>query len=245
MLKLISLNTEMERHWEKISALMLRESPDIVCLQETTQATVDLLSQYGLTYTFQPHHDRSIDDKDLQLGLAIGPRFPFTIKQFCYYQAREGEHNSALRGDMINNCCLHASIDTPNGNFDVVTTHFTWSPNGDMATPEQQADMRAVLKTLADYPPHVLCGDFNLARHHHALYAELTKNYTDAIPMEYQSSLDKNLHRCGNDPELQHLFTKYMVDYLFTQPPYQASAVRLEFDVSDHAAVIANITCPT
>ena len=66
--------------------------------------------------------------------------------------------------------------------------------------------------------------------------------YTDTIPANYTSSLDKTLHRKGDDPSRAHLFTDFMVDYLFTKPDYQASDVRLEFGISDHAAVVATIS---
>jgi hypothetical protein len=35
-----------------------------------------------------------------------------------------------------------------------------------------------------------------------------------------------------------------MVDYVFSQPPYQVSDVALHFGVSDHAAVMANVSIP-
>lgn len=33
-----------------------------------------------------------------------------------------------------------------------------------------------------------------------------------------------------------------MVDYIFTQPPYDVKNVKLVFGVSDHAAIIADIS---
>jgi hypothetical protein len=62
------------------------------------------------------------------------------------------------------------------------------------------------------------------------------------VPAHYRSSLDNNLHRLAEKPELAHLFTDYMVDYLLVQPPYHAHDVRLEFGVSDHAAIIATLS---
>jgi len=38
-----------------------------------------------------------------------------------------------------------------------------------------------------------------------------------------------------------HLFTHFMVDYIFIQPPYRAENVEFIFGVSDHAAVVAEV----
>ena len=89
--------------------------------------------------------------------------------------------------------------------------------------------------------PHVFCGDFNIPRGHNVLYETLTTRYTDSVPATYASSLDKNIHRKGDDISRAHLFTSFMVDYVFTQKPYQAENVRLEFGISDHAAVVADV----
>ena len=85
-----------------------------------------------------------------------------------------------------------------------------------------------------------------MPRGHNKLYEVITQKYTDTIPRHYRSSLDRNLHRLGKKTDLnQPIFDAYMVDYIFTQPPFEASDIHLEFGVSDHAAVIGNIYFPT
>jgi endonuclease/exonuclease/phosphatase family metal-dependent hydrolase len=65
--------------------------------------------------------------------------------------------------------------------------------------------------------------------------------YQDEIPKHYQSSLDRNLHRLGKVKLDQPIFDKFMVDYIFAKPEYEVTGERLEFGVSDHAAVVAHI----
>ena len=81
----------------------------------------------------------------------------------------------------------------------------------------------------------------NIPRHHNFLYEKFLEQYKDNIPAEYKSSLDKSMHLFGNDSEKNVLFTDYMVDYIFSQAPYRVQNVRLEFGISDHAAVIADV----
>jgi endonuclease/exonuclease/phosphatase family metal-dependent hydrolase len=125
--------------------------------------------------------------------------------------------------------------------YHIATTHFTWTPDGAVPSDAQHESMRAFLAHIKTLPAHVISGDFNIPRHHNPLYGELMQHYKDAIPQTLSSSLDPTLHRLGNDPDKHHLFTDYMVDYVLVQEPYRAEDVRLEFGISDHAAVVAHI----
>jgi hypothetical protein len=82
----------------------------------------------------------------------------------------------------------------------------------------------------------------NMPRGYNANYEHFIKRYIDTIPKQYMSSLDRNLHRLGSDPDLKSpMFESYMVDYIFSQPPYIVEDVLLHFGVSDHAGVTAII----
>jgi hypothetical protein len=78
-----------------------------------------------------------------------------------------------------------------------------------------------------------LFGDFNAPRGKE-IFSIFTEKLKDNIPLNYETSLDENLHRAGK--------LTYMVDGCFTTPEYVASDVELRFGVSDHAAVLATIT---
>ena len=126
--------------------------------------------------------------------------------------------------------------------YSIATVHLMVTPDG-KEIPAQTASVKKLLKFLDTKEPHILCGDFNIPRGYNTNYHLFTDKYIDTIPHLYTSSLDRTLHRDGNNPELHSpIFDIYMVDYIFSQPPYSVSDVRLEFGVSDHAAVLAQIS---
>jgi hypothetical protein len=55
--------------------------------------------------------------------------------------------------------------------------------------------------------------------------------------MQYITSIDADLHRDGDKVR-----KPLMVDGLFTSPIYKCSNVRLQNGVSDHMAIVAEIT---
>jgi endonuclease/exonuclease/phosphatase family metal-dependent hydrolase len=126
--------------------------------------------------------------------------------------------------------------------YTCATTHFTWTENGLIPSPQQIQSLERLNAFATDSKPHLLCGDFNIPRHQNSLYDSLVGQYKDNIPPHYTSSLDKTFHRLGQNPEKDFMFTSLMVDYVFTKPPYKASDVRLEFGLSDHAAIVATIS---
>lgn len=122
--------------------------------------------------------------------------------------------------------------------YRIGTTHFIWTPDG-QPDEHQRQDLKSLFVALKAQDDMVFCGDFNAPRGGE-IFSELAKRYTDNIPQHYTGSIDVSLHRAGQiDAErLGHL----MVDGLFTTPGYVATDVRLQFGVSDHAAVVATIT---
>jgi endonuclease/exonuclease/phosphatase family metal-dependent hydrolase len=124
----------------------------------------------------------------------------------------------------------------------VYTTHFTWTEDGETPSQEQIESMNALLTHTQTLEPHLLCGDFNIPRNINYLYKNLVGEYVDNIPAQYVSSLDKDLHRLKDNMEKKRVLDTFMVDYVFSQHPYKVSDVRLEFDLSDHAAVVGTVT---
>jgi exonuclease III len=238
-MKLISLNVEGITHQTRVLSFLETAAADVLCLQEAPEAFVSKLLQWGYHTTFAPMMIHTGGEETFPEGVLLASREPHNADIHYYYQpqpniiAFDPTDFRATKAQVV----ILAQL----GEVTIATTHFTWGPDGSAATPEQTADLRALLNYLASKSPHVLCGDFNLPRGHNPLYPELCKHYTDTIPRNYRSSLDGTLHRRGGSPDKAFLFTDYMVDYLFTQPPYTASDVILTFGISDHAAVSARI----
>lgn len=240
-MKLVSLNMEGERHIERVLPFLKAEAPETICLLEAPQLFQHHLQELGYHTSFAPMLVRERDHTSHNEGIILASKHPFTCEEQYYHGSRDTIKIYQGAKEAISNVVLLAQIDTPEGDIRLLTTHVMVTPHG-ASNEHQRRGIRALLEILDTQPPHIICGDFNMPRGHNDQYPLFTERYTDSIPDTYASSLDRNLHQLGSDPTLQDpIFDAYMVDYVFTQEPYQAENVRLEFDVSDHAAVIADI----
>ncbi len=220
------------------------EEADVVCLQEAQQHTLGLFADCGYDTNFLPLTQRVIGDKVAIEGIAICSRLPLQNMGHYIYHGDPStvpvfDNKHIIRA--YRNGILHGEV-VHNGNtYTIATTHFTWNPQGDTASEEQIESMRKLLAYTNALPPHIICGDFNIPRNHNPLYDEIIRHYSDGVPLQYTSSLDRNLHRHGSESDKEILFSSFMVDYIFTQTPYTASDVRLVFGISDHAGVVGNV----
>jgi endonuclease/exonuclease/phosphatase family metal-dependent hydrolase len=244
-MKLLTVNMEGVVHLDRIKTLVATELPDTLCLQEAPDLFADALHTLGYATSFAPMIIRQQLGREFIEGVMIASRFPFTAKTSYYYRAQPTivQFNETDKEGTISHPILMAAVATPTeGTYMIGTTHIMVTKDG-AESEHQRKGITALLHQLASEVPHILCGDFNMPRGYNPLYTDVTKQYTDTIPLHYASSLDRNLHRLGNNPQLTRpIFDTFMVDYIFTQPPYQAHNVRLQFGVSDHAAVVADIT---
>ncbi len=244
MAKIITLNIETNKHYGTVLPFLDKENADIICLQEAPELFASELTKRGYQTVYAPMLLKNINDTITNVGIMIASKYPLTHKTVYYHQNQAAVtlYNS---GDSVETRSLpyiFASIEIDEIPFYIATTHMIDTDDG-REDPLQIQMTEKFLSLISKENAHVLCGDFNIPRGFNALYDEILKYYTDTIPTIYQSSLDKNIHKLGNRTDLNApIFEKYMVDYLFTQPPYTASDVRLQFGVSDHAAVIATLT---
>ncbi len=178
-----------------------------------------------------------------KIGVALATKLPHSIQKVYYHRSENdlsvssGKNNSIISAFAY----LIANFELNNDIYTIATTHMADTEDGH--EDEYQVEiMNKMLASLAKEKAHCLCGDFNMPRGYNILYEEVTKIYSDSIPQEYKSSLDRNLHRDGKMKLDQPIFDSYMVDYIFTQSPYKADEVCLEFGVSDHAGVVAYIS---
>ncbi len=243
-MKLISLNIEGNIHFGSILPFLKNENPDVICLQEIFESDLHLFEALGYKSAFLPMTTKDESGTQQKIGVSIFSRAVQQNVHTFYYSNEQKEvpilnrndrENTIMHGALFVDCVVNEKT------FVVGTTHFTWTPLGESPSKHQASDLDSYLETIQICPSHIMCGDFNIPRLKSPLYPKLIQNYTDSVPAEYSSSLDKNLHRLGAVPNALHLFETFMVDYVFTQPPYIASDVRLEFGVSDHAAVVATI----
>jgi len=245
-MKLVSVNIEGDKHLEHVLPFMERENPDVLCLQEVFEDTASKLASENYTYTFLPMALKERDGALVATGVALLVRkILHTTFETLYYHTTPGKLCVLDRDDQehtVRHGIVFASIQEQEKTYRIGTTHFTWVERGEVVSSVQEQHMIHLLKEVSGIQQHVLCGDFNIPRHHNYLYEKLTEHYRDEIPSEYVSSLDKNLHRHGTDPDKAHLFDQFMVEYIFSQPPYMITDVRLEFGISDHAAIVGEVS---
>jgi len=244
VMKLISINIEEDKHLARVLPFILKELPDVLCLQEVYEENLPDFQKMGYDGEFAPMAYIQEQEKSKVVGTALLTYH--TLKNFELFYYR-GSRETVCHFDRSNvfetqqKAVLCADILIGDETFTIATTHFTWTPDGNTANSAQIVDMEKFLAYIATMKPHVICGDFNIPRHHNPLYKKLTQHYMDTIPQQYTSSLDSSLHRLGHMPDKKEIFESFMVDYIFTQPPYEATDVRLEFGVSDHAGIVGTI----
>ena len=236
-LKLISLNIEGHKHAEVVLPFLKKESPDVFCLQELYEAdAARFASELSMEFYYVPMglhnaqnevHGVGIYSKT-QIVRSVQHRYggaPFATSLFdtTDYETRHASQ-----------CFSLALIETEKDGrkYSVGTTHFPVTRHGE-ATDFQREDMRALLQILEGQDEFVLCGDFNAPRGGE-IFSMLVERYKDNVPAEYTSSIDGNLHRAGQLP--------YMVDGMFSTPGYSLSNVRMVSGVSDHCALVAEVT---
>lgn len=241
-MKLVSLNIEGHRHEDLVLPFLKREEPDVVCLQEAPRSFQDKLQSLWYYTQFVATTIKNGSDERYTEGLIIAARSSFQTNNYFYRKPTKEVpvFDTYAKFGTSWRSLFMAGIKHEGEMFNIATTHFCWSPDG-LSTPNQREGMDRLLAAIKKQPHHVFCGDFNIPRGHNKLYEDLVEYYKDNVPESYESSLDAKYHKKGSDPEKSYLFTSYMVDYVFTQPAYVAKNVRLEFGVSDHAAVVAEI----
>ncbi len=244
MLKLISINIETNKHYDRILPFFQRENPDVVCLQEAPESFANELQRLGFETFFTPMciDKDPTSDELTTIGLIMASKFPFESKAIYYHKPtdeivlfdRSDFHNT------VSDAYIFSSIKTQEGIYNIATTHPLKTKDG-AEDDFQIGIINVMLEKLALEESHIICGDFNIPRGYNSNYNLIAAKYKDCIPETYKSSLDKDLHVKGHNEPNGPITDVYMVDYIFTQPPYRAEHVRLEFGLSDHAGIVAEI----
>lgn len=244
MLKLLYLNIEGDNHLDAVASLVRQEDPDLICFNEVFEVDVPLLKHsFGLDCLFVPamtilSPSRFRLSNKGNIGTLVLSKSRILSSQIEYYEGNPKlvPELTDTNGNAANRFVLWAEVEKEGENFLVATTHFTITEAG-RASDLQRRNMRKILKILEGHKEFVLCGDFNAPRGGE-IFGLLSSRYKDCIPSSVTTTLDRNLHRSGFKEE----FPDFVVDGLFTSPGVYAHNVRVEFGVSDHCAVLADIS---
>ncbi|OGG69465.1 hypothetical protein A3F27_01015 [Candidatus Kaiserbacteria bacterium RIFCSPHIGHO2_12_FULL_53_13] len=236
--KLISLNVEGSQHLDLVLPFLEREMPDIATIQELNEEDIPRFSKAlgGSSYLYGPMARQLRDGVSAVFGIGIFSRLSMRKKNIFYYHGGpesipDSDFDKPETYSMTNRALAICDAEKEGVAFRIVTTHFTWSPEG-QPTELQREDMRKVLWTLDASGEFVLTGDFNAPRGGE-IFNTFAGHYKDNVPASYTTSIDGTLHRAGQLP--------YMVDGLFSTPGYTVSDVEMVSGLSDHCALRAMI----
>lgn len=243
-MKLISCNIEWDRHLDTVIPFIKETRPDVLCLQELLEPDIPLFEEIigGKGY-FVPTMCIETSRGTVPEGIGIFSRYAKENVRALPYSGSVGASYlysaspETWDKDYELRALAAADVLFEGGSYRILTTHFNWTQKG-TSTPEQLQAMQRMLELLKKEEPFILAGDMNAPRGGNT-FSLLADVYIDHIPAQYTGSVDVALHKAGKiDGER---LSTLMVDGLFTTSEYSAKDVRLEFGVSDHAAIVATI----
>ena len=245
---LVSVNIEMSKHLELVTAFLARMNPEVLCVQEVMEHDIPLIARASgcAEWRFLPMTHRTDEDPLMNgtMGVGIFSRLPIATSSMSYYRgdsATVPEFDGTdveSKSRTINHGVLICDIEKEGATFRIATMHFTWTPHG-APDEHQREDIKKLLAILAASGELVFTGDLNAPRSDE-IFAQLAAAYRDNIPPQHITSIDLDLHRVGR--QQAHELAYRMVDGLFTTPAYAASDVELHLGVSDHCAITATIS---
>ena len=239
-MKFVSINIEGDKHFERILPFLIAKKPDVLALQEIFEADLDIIKQTtGLTNcVFYPQANITKPNIHLPVrgnwGLAIFAKEIVSHEAFYYFGHKDGivATFENEKPDLIDRVVIVAKAKVADQIFQVATVHFTWSGKAE-TTEAQKVDYIVLQAFLDQFEEMIFCGDLNAMRGAE-IWSALAKKYTDNIPAEVETTIDKNLHKSGKDIRL-------VVDALFTSSHYLVSDVQVVPNTSDHMAVMGEI----
>jgi len=238
-LTFVSVNIERSKHLDLVLPFLAKRNAEVVCIQELMERDIPLFEKIlGMKSTFAPMTQHPAEGAPGIMGIGIFSLLPMRRMSAIYYVGNandipDHEVKNEYNRQSVNHAVLMCELEKEAELCTIATTHFTWTPNGDATDDGQRRDVSKLLEVLGHTKEFVLSGDFN-AKRGGEIFTQIAEKYKDAIPREYTSSIDGNIHRSGALP--------YMVDGLFTTAAYAASNVELVSGVSDHCAIVATIT---
>lgn len=238
-MRILSLNIEGHRHRDRIKDFFLKESFDVIFLQELFKNDVEFFKDCAdSTYTlFSPMIKRQDFRGEQQLtkspieimGVGVFSKLPINWSATLFYSGSITKipFFSTNENQNVNHIILAIDIATKNKKLRLATTHFTWSPEG-QATDLQREHLTKMLQICETFKIDFICGDFNAPRGRE-IFARIEEHYTDNVPKDVTTTLDKNFHRAGD--------LQYVVDGLFTKPPLVMTHTKVHSGISDHMGV--------
>lgn len=240
-IKLVTINIEGDKHFDRVFPFLQLQQADVVCLQEVFEADLELFTvQLGGTISFAPLTNMTlanqVDHAPRGLwGIAIWLRDGLQARAITTHYYR-GDAKQALEtahpGYGACRAVQLATVGSGGVEYTIATTHFTWTPDG-KPDERQWSDYHALVEQLTPFPELVLCGDFNAPRGGD-IFAAFCQHFTDNLPKNIDSTIDPVLHRLKDSVHV-------VVDTIFSTDAYRVENVIVSEGVSDHKAISASI----
>ena len=234
--KIVSINIERQKHLESVKSFLETEKPDVVCMQELHKSDVMMFAELlDMMYVFEPMFNNI--DENFVMGTAIFAKHLDEISQHWIGGSTDelplsrNNLSSSENYNLSRYLLITAKAIIEGDCFVIGTVHLPVTEKGEV-TDFQLKTMQQLLSVTKEYDELLFCGDFNAPRGRE-VFDTIANHYTDNIPIVYETSLDKDIHRAGYIP--------FMVDGLFSTPQYMVSNVRLVNGVSDHLAVVGEV----
>jgi endonuclease/exonuclease/phosphatase family metal-dependent hydrolase len=225
-----------------------REKPDIVALQEVMEADIPqferalgaesvFIKNSNSWDLFRGNPPKLVESIKGAFGVAVFSRHPILTTDIFMY----AEHDEFLELQFqkagfdkgsIQRGLITIVIRVEGQIYSFATTHFNWTPDGSTSD-EQIVCMKKLLQHVQELGPCVMAGDFNAPRGKE-VFSMITTIMKDNIPPETTTTLDQEIHGVKG--------LQFVVDGMFSQPPYIVSNVRVVSGVSDHCALVGEVT---
>jgi endonuclease/exonuclease/phosphatase family metal-dependent hydrolase len=249
MIRLVSLNVERSKHMELVLPFLKAAHADVVCLVELMEHDIEpIRAAAGEHFLFEPMcRVEYPGEKPGIQGIGIFSRTPLENARALYYRGDRAvlkTYHHETRHATNRHMLLAAEVRSGGEAYRIGTTHFPVTPRG-FADEHQRHDAAALLDILKSQGEIIFCGDLNAPRGDE-IYKQLAAELKDNVPPEYTMSLDIKFHRAGAEALAESAramgLPGQMVDYIFSTPGYAVSDVEMIGGLSDHKALVANVS---
>ena len=233
-LKIISLNIEMDAHFERILPFINEEQPDVILFQEVLGKDKAFLEEVtGMTGIYTIQNIIELEKAESFIGLLTLTKLPILNQNHVFYR---GNNLNPIRmtkndPDKMARVVTMVEVRKENQTYLLLNTHFTWTANAEVNEMQRQ-DLPKLFAYLDRVPEFILCGDFNAPRGKE-IFDTIATKYRDNMPSYVTTTIDKQWHRAGD--------LGIVVDGVFTTSGYRASSVEVRDGLSDHCAIIATV----
>ena len=154
MLKLISVNIEMDMHHDTVIPFLQKEKADVVCMQELFESDISMYEEaLGMKSIFEPMARTASfkfgGPEDKVYGIAIFTKhealsgYEDVIGDRTEIPVLNKPNDRMVERDSSRRMLLWADVSTPDGQcYRIVNTHFTWTPPPGVSTEYQKEDAR-------------------------------------------------------------------------------------------------------